>query len=260
MSNSPVLSTTNLVCGYPGRRVVEVGDFTIEKGTAVVLLGRNGSGKSTILRTLGREVQPLSGEVTLNAIALKQYTHSELAGQIAVVPQEEIPLFPFTVLELVLMGRIAASSAIFDSDDDLAIAERAMQQADCLHLRNRRVLEISGGERQRVVIARALAQQAGVLLLDEPSSHLDISHQIELMALLRELVSEGRTIVLAVHDLNLASLVADRIVFVHEGRTFALGGVDESLSSPEIETVYGVTFDRLRTESGRLRVFAKPAI
>lgn len=257
MSDSPVLSCRGLVCGYPGRKVVEVGDLSVERGTAIVLLGRNGSGKSTLLRTLGREVPPLAGKVLLRGKELGQYSHPELAAQIAVVPQEEVPSFPFTTFEMVLMGRIAASSSIFDSDEDVVIAEDAMRQADCFHLRDRRVHEISGGERQRVLIARALAQQAGLLLLDEPSSHLDISHQIELMALLRDLVNAGRSIVVAVHDLNLASLVADRIVFVHEGKTLVLGSVEESLASPQIDVVYGVPFDRLRTEKGKLRVFAR---
>lgn len=257
MSDAPVLACDGLVCGYPGRRVLDVGNLSFERGTAVVLLGRNGSGKSTLLRTLGREVPPLEGKVLLRGNDLGRYSHSELAGEIAVVPQEEVPSFPFTAFEMVMMGRIASNPSLFDSAEDVVLAEDSMRQADCLHLRDRRVHEISGGERQRVLIARALAQQAGVLLLDEPSSHLDISHQIELMALLRDLVRMGRTIVLAVHDLNLASLVADRIVFVHDGKTLLLGNVEESLASPQIDVVYGVPFDRLKNDQGKLRVFAR---
>lgn len=249
------LAVRDLTCGYPGRTVLEEVTFELRPGSITALLGPNGSGKSTLLKTLCGLLQPLAGEVSLGSIPSKRLSHTEIAQRVAFVPQEEVPDFPFTVEEIVLMGRLARSTGLFDSAEDVQIAEESMKAADCLNLKGRTVTELSGGERQRVLIARALAQEAKLLLLDEPTSHLDVSHQVELSKLLRALVNRGYAILAAIHDLNLASVLSHDAILIH-GRSLITGQKTESLLQDSIlEETYGVTFHRFRDAEGNLRVF-----
>jgi iron complex transport system ATP-binding protein len=191
--------------------------------------------------------------VALGGKSLANLTYRELAHLVAYVPQEETPTFAFPVETFVAMGRMPVSGGFFDTEDDKAAADEAMRITDCLALRDRSIQELSGGERQRVWIARALAQGASILLLDEPSSHLDVSHQLTLIELAKSLSGKGLAVLSAVHDLNLASSMADRAILLADGTIGMDSKMEEVLQSPLLEKVYGVQFARF-TAAGAIRV------
>jgi len=234
-------------------------DFQLHPGEVVVLLGPNGSGKSTLLKTLCKSIPSSGGRVSLSGSELAGLSHREVALQVAFVPQEEISAFPFTAMQIVLMGRIAHSPSLRDTEEDIAVARESMTKADCLGLAERPIMELSGGERQRVLIARALAAQAPTLLLDEPTSHLDVAHIVALIELLHALAAEGRGILVAMHDLNVASELGHRALLLGGGRVRQDGPVEEVLTGAEIEDVYGIRFERIRDSRGLLRIFPVPA-
>lgn len=205
------------------------------------MIGPNGSGKSTLLKTLCRLLSPQTGEVLLNATPLKGMKQGEIARKIAVVPQETYSLFPFRVIEMVLMGRSPyLGHNIFEGAKDLEIAKKAMDWTEILPIRERSIDELSGGERKRVFIARALAQEPEVILLDEPTANLDIHHQVDFLDLILSLNREkGLTIVMASHDLNIASEYCDRLILLREGRIYKIGPPREVITRKNIEEVYG---------------------
>jgi iron complex transport system ATP-binding protein len=255
--SNPLIATQDLSCGYSGREVLKDVQLTLMPGSITALLGPNGSGKSTLLKTLCGSLPPLSGQVLLNGEEMGRLSYSEIGRRVAFVPQEEHPTFKFLVREIVLMGRMPHSGGFWDSPDDKAKAEEAMRAADCLDLQHRPVTELSGGERQRTLIARALAQEAPALLLDEPTSHLDVGHQLDLARLLKALAAEGRAVLAAVHDLNFASILADRAVLLGSSGIAMDAPCEAALESDALSDVYGVRFERLRDEEGRLRVFPR---
>lgn len=254
---SALIEALNLGCGYPSRPVLSGINLTLNAGEVVALLGPNGSGKSTLLKTLSGTLRGLEGDVRVDGISLAKLSYRERGRRIGFVPQEELPTFPFLARQIVMMGRIPHSPGFFDAPQDWPLAREAMIRADCLAFTDRPVTELSGGERQRVLIARALASEAKILLLDEPSSHLDVGHVLSLVGLLRELACASHGIMLAVHDLNLAAMIADRAVLLGNGRIRADGAIHEVLRSGELDEVYGVDFERMTTGSGQLRVFAR---
>lgn len=256
-SAEPFLKVEELTCGYPARTVLSDLEFSLHAGHVAILLGPNGSGKSTLLKTLAQSIPALNGRSSIDGRELASMSASELARLVAYVPQEEVPPFRFTVRQIVLMGRLPLSTGFFDTAADHAAAEAAMEQADCLALADRPISEISGGERQRALIARALAQEAPLLLLDEPTSHLDIGHQVAIVDLIRRLCREGRTVLAAMHDLNLAAEIGDRSMLLAEGRVALDGPTDDVLASPLLDQTYGVPFDRFTDPTGRMRVFAR---
>src|SRR5436305_7555830 len=165
MENAGVLlNCKDLACGYPGKTVLSDLNFQIKKGEAVALLGPNGSGKSTLLKTIAKSLPALSGTIKVMGDDLKSLSYADTARRIAFVPQEEHAVFDFIVREIVMMGRLAHSKSVFDTPEDEDVARHAMEQADCAHLSDRSILELSAGEKQRVWLARALAQQATLLL------------------------------------------------------------------------------------------------
>jgi len=250
-----MLECEGLACGYNGHAVLRNINLTLRGGEIKALLGPNGSGKSTLLKTICKSLPSIEGTVKVSGSDLKNLSFSELARQVAFVPQDEHVAFPFTVREVVLMGRLSRSKGIFDTAEDKDRADKAMEEADCADLAHRSVLELSGGERQRVWIARAIAQDAPVLLLDEPTSHLDAGHQLALIQLLQSLAAKGYAILAAVHDLNIAGLMADDAILLAGGGIAAEGPCKEVLASEHLEKVYGVAFSRVLDESGSLRVF-----
>lgn len=256
----PLLSTSKLTCGYPGRDVLHDIDLSLEPGSATVLLGPNGSGKSTLLKTLSKTLSPSAGEVRFGDDDARDLNFAQLARRVAYVPQEEIPPFRFTVRQVVLMGRMPLSEGFFDTPADHHAADEAMKEADCDALADRPINEISGGERQRALIARALAQDTPLLLLDEPTSHLDIGHQVAVVKLAQKLRSQGKAILAAMHDLNLAADLGDTAVLLRSGRVAMEGPVEAVLESDVLDQTYGVPFHRFRDGTGRLRVFAASAI
>ena len=217
----------------------------ISPGSLTGLLGPNGCGKTTLLKLLSGVLKPELGSVRLGDREVRLLSPRAVAQQIAVVPQETHPAFDFTVLEMVLMGRHPHLGAFqLEGPTDLAIARDAMIATGIAHLAGRAYMTLSGGEKQRVVIASALAQQPRVLLLDEPTASLDLGYQLEIASLLKQLNRErGVTMVLATHDLNLAASLCDTLVLVRGGRVLMQGPALEVLTSATVEQLYGVIAD-----------------
>ncbi len=251
----PLLECRNLSCGYGTHAVLHDICFAVQPGETVVLLGPNGSGKSTLLKSISKNLQCSQGNIYLSGKELSELNHREAAKRVAFVPQEENFKFEFTVREVVTMGRLPVSDSLWDTPEDILAATAAMGEADCLHLENRSILELSGGEKQRALIARAIVHGAPLLLFDEPTSHLDVEHQMGVSKLLRRLARQGTATVTAIHDLNLAQLVADRAILLQGGKVGMDASIEEVLQSPLLDEVYKVQFTRIRLESGRLAVF-----
>lgn len=237
-----MIEAVAISAGYEDREVLKDLNFRAIPGEVVALLGPNGSGKSTLLRCLSGVLEPSRGSVRLGGENIRDLSSKEIAKQVSVVPQFEDSVFEFTVYDVVAMGRYP-----WDEFDDGHI-KWALENAGCEDLVDRRVTELSGGEKQRVLFARALAQAGHVLLLDEPTAHMDVGYQIATLTLARELARQNHTVVIAMHDLNLAAGFADRAVLLHNGRAACEGVVERVLGSDEIERVYGAKFDRLREE------------
>jgi iron complex transport system ATP-binding protein len=247
------LSTQNLVCGFPNRKVLENVDLVFSPGSATAILGPNGSGKSTLLKTLSGEVACLGGKVKLWDSPIAQMSIEEIGLRIAIVPQQEHIPFRFTAWEVAMMGRMVRSKGIWDTAEDRNSVRQALEFTDAFDFAERPVNELSGGERQRVLLARAIAQETDIILLDEPTTHLDVTHQIQLCALAKKLVESGKTIIAAMHDLNLVSHLADRAILLGLGSVQLDGKVDEVMSSPQLDEVYGVKFRKI-ADNGQILV------
>ena len=230
----------NISAGYDRRQVVKNINLKIQKGDFLGIIGPNGSGKSTLLRVMSRVLSPQSGEILLEGQRIQRVGLKAFCRQVAFVPQDTLINFSFTVWEIVLMGRIPYLKRLqFETKNDFAIAENALNLTDTLSIKEREISGLSAGERQRVVIAKALAQEPILLLLDEPTSHLDIGHQVQIMNLLKGLnQKEKLTIVIVLHDLNLASEYCRRLVLLNNGAIFKQGTPEEVLTYQNIEQVY----------------------
>lgn len=215
---------------------------TLAPGDFAGVVGPNGSGKSTLVKLLSGYLQPQRGSVRLGDRDLGRMRPGERARQIAVVPQDSPVTFDYTALEIVLMGRSPHLSHWgIESADDRSIARAAMRRTGTEALRERALAALSGGERQRVMLARALAQQTPILLLDEPTAHLDVNYQIETLRLLRAMVrAEGKSVLTVLHDLNLASLYCDRLLLLDGGHLAADGAPETVLTTEKLEAVYGI--------------------
>jgi iron complex transport system ATP-binding protein len=234
------LVARSLAAGYGARSVLRDVDLTLEAGMLIALVGPNGAGKSTLLRAFAGLIRPTHGSVRLDGVEIGSLSRSALAARIAVVPQTFDTLFPFTVREIVALGRTARLGLFArPNPSDAAAVARAIAEQDLEALVDRRLDALSGGERQRVVLAMALAQEAGVLLLDEPTAHLDPAHQIGTVRRAGELARSRSVIALAVlHDLNLAAL-ADRVVVMDGGRIVADGTPASALDRATLARVFG---------------------
>jgi len=215
--------------------------FDVAEGEILGVLGPNSAGKTTVIRLLTKLVTPARGTITVADMPLSSMTRAELARQVAVVPQDVPAGLPFTVEQLVLMGRYPhAPRRFFETAEDVAIARAAMAATGVADLADTAVGTLSGGERQRVVLARALAQRPRVLILDEPTAHLDLRYQVECVALLRRVNREqGTTVVLVSHDLNLAGELCDRLLLLADGRVARLGTPAVVLDEALLAAVYG---------------------
>jgi iron complex transport system ATP-binding protein len=231
--------------------------FVAPRGGLVGILGPNGSGKTTLLRLLAGVLTPLRGAVALDGRPIASLARTALARRIAVVPQETHLAFDYTVLEIVLMGR-HPHMGVFELEGprDLAIARDALAASGTAHLERRSFSTLSGGEKQRVIIASALAQSAEILLLDEPTASLDLGYQIEIAELLKRLNRErGITLVLSTHDLNFAAGVCRELTLLNEGRVLACGPIERTLTVDRVRELYGVTADiRFHAAAGHLTV------
>ena len=235
------LEMQNVTLAYGHKLVVE--DITLHAmpGEMVGLVGPNGSGKSTIIKALSRVISLYSGKILLNGRNILEIPRKDLARLLGVVPQMLLLPSIFTAFEIVLMGRNPHLGLFqYESQRDLAIAWGAMERTSTQHLAERRINELSGGEIQCVVIARALTQQTEIILLDEPTANLDISRQIEILDLIKSLCRENKmTVIAALHDLNLASQYCDQLVLINNGQVHAVGIPKEVINSTNIKAVYG---------------------
>ncbi|HDR73257.1 MAG TPA: ABC transporter ATP-binding protein [Methanoculleus sp.] len=214
--------------------------FTVERGAFIGIIGPNGSGKTTLLKTISRILSPTGGVVRIDGRDLASIPNRDLARTLGVVPQETAINFDFTVMDVVLMGRHPHIDRLAsESKEDIAIARRAMAMTGTEQFRDRSVNEISGGERQRVIIARALAQEPKVLLLDEPTSHLDISHQIEILNIFKKLEGEVTTIGVF-HDLNLAAHYCDTLILLDRGEIRAMGSPADVLTRDHLGRIFHI--------------------
>jgi iron complex transport system ATP-binding protein len=211
----------------------------ISEGHLTAVMGPNGCGKTTLLRCIGALLQPSSGQVLIDGIPVQNYSARALAQKVAFVRQQTQTDFDFSAFETVLMGRNPYQKRLQnESQADWDIVEQCMRKTNTWHLRFSTPHQMSGGELQRVMIARALAQQTPVLLMDEPVSNLDIAHQLEIMRLLRN--DGGKTILIVIHDLNLALQFCDDLMLFHSGKLLYHGPINGGLTPNNIRTVYGV--------------------
>jgi iron complex transport system ATP-binding protein len=257
---APVAQASALAFSYPlpgGRRrdVLHGVDLAIAAGELVALVGTNGSGKTTLLRLLAGTLRPDAGALVLFGRTALSWSRMDLARRVAVLPQSlELPT-GFRVGELVTMGRLPHSRSLFGTTpEDEEAVERALRDADARDLAARYAEELSGGERQRVLVAMALAQEPQLLLLDEPTLHLDLAHQVSLLDTIGRLRRErGIAVVAVLHDLALAT-VAPRVAVLDSGRVVADGPSDEVLTAALVRRVFGVAVEALRDSAGHLRL------
>jgi len=242
-----------------GRTILRGVSLTLHPGEIVGLVGPNGAGKSTLLRVLGGLWRGAEGTLLLEGRPLADCSRREIARRIAHVSQRDAPDFAFTAREVVLMGRNPHLGRFqLETAKDRAAADRAMQQTDTRHLADRLITALSDGERQRVFIARALAQEPRILLLDEPTANLDIHHQFDILTLIRRLAAErGVGVVAAIHDLALAARFCHRLMLLHEGRVLAEGRPAETLTAPNLAAAFhveAVVYDDPHTHTPQLTV------
>lgn len=235
-----MLDIKSLSFSYGTAKVLDNITFSAGKGECIGIIGPNGSGKSTLLKTLSKILKPTSGMVVLCGKDLESLSPKELARHMAVVPQDTNIDFDFTCVEVVLMGRNPHMGRFeLEGRKEADIAMESMMLTNTWHLRERPFSELSGGERQRVIIARALAQAPSILLLDEPVSHLDINHQIEILDLVERLKTErGLVVIIILHDLNLAARYCDRLILLSENKILSTGTPEDVLTQENVRKAF----------------------
>jgi len=236
------LTIDNIDCYYGSVQILEDIQFTVRNGEFLGILGPNGSGKTTLLKSISRVLKPQKGTILIGEENIYKMKTVEVAKQMAVVPQSTPVSFDFTALEVVLMGRNPHMARFkMEGKKDLDIAKNSMELTRIWEFADRPVTELSGGERQRVIIARALTQEPQILLLDEPTTHLDISNQLEIMDLIKNLCKTKKLLIVAVfHDFNLAARYCDSIILLNDGKIVAAGKSNETLTSENVKKVFNV--------------------
>ena len=241
---TPLLEARDLTVSYDHRIAVANVSLTLNAAEITAIIGPNGAGKSTLLRALNGQIKPASGAILLDAQPLERLNRRSISRRVAVVAQEAELRFPVTVLEFVLGGRFAWATNAgwgWETERDLQVAEAVLHETELTDLSGRLMNELSGGERQRALMARALATEAPILLLDEPTANLDLSHQATLLALVRNRCDRNQASALVVtHDINLASQFADQILLMKAGRTIHAGTPEEVLKPQILEEVFEV--------------------
>ena len=235
-----IITAKDIAFAYPGKTVLNGITFEVGHSEIMCIIGPNGCGKSTLLKCIVSVLKPQKGEIMLNRMDMKNMRRSEIAKRLGYVPQRTNQVFPSSVFDSVLLGRAPYSSwRSSDKDIDIVIDILTLMDLDDLALSD--FNHLSEGQRQRVIIARALAQQPEALIFDEPTSALDIAHQLEIMDILTGLAGKrGISIIMVVHDLNLASRYADHIMMMKQGAIYSKGPVEEVLTRENIASVYGV--------------------
>jgi iron complex transport system ATP-binding protein len=251
------LELAQIRAGYEAERDVLVSlDLTIGRGVAAVLLGENGAGKSTLLKVLAGILTPRSGVVRLDGIPLTAISRRERALKIGYLAQGFEPFFPATAIEIVLLGRTPRLSRFGSFEEaDRKAAQAALEELDAGALWNVDIRQMSGGERQRVLLARVLAGEPGLLLLDEPTANLDPRHRLLLIQSLRRRARSGATVVLSTHELDVATAAADEAVLLGDGGVLASGPIDRTLTGPLLSRLFGVPATVTRSEGGRPAVW-----
>jgi iron complex transport system ATP-binding protein len=242
------LEATDLAFGYPERPVGRNVSLAVHRGEVVCLLGPNGCGKTTLFKTLLGLLPPQGGRVSLDGEPLGGLARADIARRIAYVPQAQVAPFPFAVIDLVLMGRVAHRGLFAaPGEDDRRIARAALDELAIAHLADRDVTRLSGGQRQLVLIARALAQAAPMIVMDEPTASLDFGNQVRVLSEIRRLTGGGAGIILATHDPDHALAIADRVILMKEGTIVASGTPETTLTPARLADVYDVdvTIERL---------------
>lgn len=241
----------NLSFSYNSIKALDNVSLEVSGREILGLIGPNGSGKTTLLKCINKKLSPKVGTVLIDNENVFKMSRKELAKNIGVVPQISSISFPFTVFDIVLMGRYSRMKGNTETEEDISVVKHCLEITGIEHLSSRFITEISGGEYQKVIIARALAQQPKVLLLDEPTSHLDINHQIEILDLVSALCREKNlAVIMALHDLNLAARYSNKIMMLKKGKIFALGTPEEVLTPQNIREVYGIEVEINRSNKG----------
>jgi iron complex transport system ATP-binding protein len=230
----------NLSFSYKKNQVLTKLSFSVTEGDFFIIIGPNGSGKTTLMKAVSGILKPQDGQVKILNFPLADYSRKELAKTIALVPQLVSVDFPFTVAELVLMGRSPHLNILgLEQEKDVKIASRAMSFTEVEHLAHRKLDQLSGGECQRVFIARAICQEPKIILLDEPTASLDLAHQMKVMDLMERLKDEwGMTIIMVSHDVNLAAMYSDRLLLLKNGTMAGLGEPEEILTLDILKKTY----------------------
>jgi iron complex transport system ATP-binding protein len=236
------LEAHDLTCAYGRHVVLQALTLTLHSAEVLALIGPNGAGKTTLLRVLARLLQPQTGTVLLAGQNAWRLSPRAVARRLALAPQQEAAHWPGTVEQAVALGRAPHRGWLLPyTAHDHEVIERVLQQTGLEGLRHRLLTELSGGEQRRVILARALAQEPQVLLLDEPTAHLDLKYQTEVLTLVQRLAyQDGLTVIIALHDLNQAALCAQRLALLASGRLLALGPADEILTPERLAHAYGV--------------------
>ena len=237
-----LLNVDGVECRYGSVKVLEDVSLSVKGGDFVGILGPNGSGKTTLLKSISRILKPHKGTILLNEADIYSLKSVDVAKQMAVVPQDTSIGFNFAALDIVLMGRNPHMKRFqMENEKDMAVARKVMNLTNIWHLAERPINELSGGEKQRVIIARALAQEPKILLLDEPLTHLDIVNQLEIMDLVKDLCVKEKLVILAVfHDFNLAARYCNAAIMLKKGKVFSAGSLTDVLTSENIKSVFNV--------------------
>ena len=245
-----MIELKHVCAGYEDREVLHDVTMSFEPGKVTALIGPNGCGKSTLLKTLVRINSHSSGEILVNGKKIETYKPNELAKQVAYLAQSKSAP-DISVLRMVLHGRFAyLNYPRRYREEDIAVARKALQWAGLSDLEDENVSRMSGGMQQKVYIAMALAQDAATILMDEPTTYLDVAHQLRLMDMAKQLADGGKAVVMVLHDLSQALRTADRVVVLHDGQIAAEGTPDGVFASGKLQEVFGIGMERVWTKSG----------
>lgn len=251
MTDNIAISVKNLDVGYENNLIINDMNLDIPKGKISIIIGANGCGKSTLLKSMGRMIKPTGGEIYINDISIKKYKDKDLAKTMAILPQSPKCPDSITVKELVGFGRYPYQSAMCGmSKEDNSIVEDAIEKTELIEYKNRGVSTLSGGQRQRAWIAMTLAQNTDIILLDEPTTYLDMAYQLEVLTLLKKLNEEnGTTIVMVLHELNLACKFADNIIGLKKGSVICQGRPADVITEECLRAIYGIDACLIKSEN-----------
>ncbi len=237
-----ILEVENLTTGYDKKKVLNEIDLSLKKGDFIGIVGPNGSGKSTLIKAITKVLDPWFGNIKIQGIDLSELNRKEIASMLGVVPQNTYISFPYSVEEVVLMGRSPYKGKLEDYDEkDYKIVDKYLEETNTISFKDKKINNLSGGEIQRVVVARALSQEPEIILLDEATSHLDIGHKKEVMDTIKEKnLRDDLSVISIHHNLNLAARYCEKILLIDNGKRVAFGKPEEVLTEPNLRAVYGI--------------------